>query len=45
MINFDANTAKIVEKNIIDKKEIINSIIEDIIISFFEKPKILKTRF
>ena len=45
MINFDANTAKIVEKNIIDKKEIINSIIEDIIISFLEKPKILKTRF
>ena len=45
MINFDANTAKIVEKNIIDKKEIINSTIEDIKISFLEKPKILKTRF
>ena len=45
MINFDANTAKIVEKNIIDKKEIIKSIIEDIIISFLEKPKILKTRY
>ena len=45
MINFDANTAKIVEKNMIDKKEIINSIIEDIIISLLEKPKILKTRF
>ena len=45
IINFDAIAEKIVENNIIDKKDIINSIIEEIIISFFEKPKILKIRF
>ena len=45
IINLDAVTAKKVAINITELKIIINSIREDKIISFFENPKILKTKF
>ena len=45
IINLDAVTAKKVAINITELKIMINSIREDKIISFFENPKILKTKF
>ena len=45
IINLDPITAKKVEIKITDIKIMINSIKDDKIICFFEKPKILKTRF
>ena len=45
MINLDAITAKKIAINMTDLKIIINSIREDKITSFFENPKILKTKF
>ena len=45
IINLDAVTAKKVAINITELKIMINSIREDKIISFFEKPKILNTKF
>ena len=42
---FDAITENIAEKKIIDIKLTINSITEENMISFLEKPRILKTRF
>ena len=45
IINLDAVTAKKVAINITELKIIINSIREDKIISFFENPKILNTKF
>jgi hypothetical protein len=45
IINLDSVTAKKVAINITELKIIINSIREDKIISFFENPKILNTKF
>jgi len=45
IINLDAVTAKKVAINITELKIMINSIREDKIISFFENPKILNTKF
>ena len=42
---FDAITENIAEKKIMDIKLTINSITEENMISFLEKPRILKTRF
>ena len=45
IINLEAVTAKKVAINITELKIMINSIREDKIISFFENPKILNTKF
>jgi hypothetical protein len=45
IINLEAITAKKIAINMTDLNIIINSISEDKITSFFENPKILKTKF
>ena len=45
IINLEAITAKKIAINITDLKIIINSIRDDKITSFLEKPRILKTKF
>jgi len=45
IINLEAMTAKKIAINMTDLNIIINSISEDKITSFFENPKILKTKF
>ena len=45
MINFEPITAKNIEIKITDLKIIINSINDEKTICFFEKPKILNTKF
>jgi hypothetical protein len=45
IINLEAMTAKKIAINMTDLNIIINSISEEKITSFFENPKILKTKF